>query len=242
MELRWYWRVLERQWQIIITTIVVVAVVAGAYTAYTFFGSYYKAQMVIEFSQEAPIYQTANVYIDPVGAALGNAGSAAGAAKTYTTHLQYPKSVQAYILQHYNLKIDWKTIRSVLGANNTAARDLELEYKSSDQTKALNLVNAAVAVLNRDFLPDYNRTALATAPNGGVKEFPITTRTIDPPTTTTQSLSSTAISWLEKALAGVVLGIALAFLWEYMDESIHDEQDVRHWMHTPTLGVLVGGK
>ncbi len=242
MELRWYWRVLQRQWRIIVTTVVVVAVLAAAYTAYTLYGSYYKAQTTIEFSQEAPIYKTANIYIDPIGAALGNAGSATGAAKYFTTQLQYPKSLQAYILQHYNLKIDWKVIRSVLGANVTGGRDLELEYKSSSQSKALDLVNAAVVVLSRDFLPEYNKTALQTAPGGELQEFPITWRTLDPPSTTTMSLTSTVLSWLTKALAGVVLGIALAFLWEYLDESIHDEQDVRIWMHTATLGVLPNGK
>jgi hypothetical protein len=119
---------------------------------------------------------------------------------------------------------------------------LELEYRSSSQTKALDVVKAAVAVLNTDFLPEYNRTALATPPGSQVREFPITWRTLDPLSTITTSISSTVAGWLEKTLAGVVLGLALAFLWEYLDESIHDEQDVRIWMHTQTLGVLANGK
>ena len=129
MELRWYWRVLQRQWRIIVTTVVIVAVLAAAYTAYSFYGTYYKAQTTIEFSQVAPIYVTQNVTIDPIGAALGNAGGATGAAKYFTTELQYPKALQVYIRQKYNLTIGWQTIRSVLGANITGGRDLELEYK-----------------------------------------------------------------------------------------------------------------
>jgi capsular polysaccharide biosynthesis protein len=242
LELRWYWRVLHRQWRIIVTTIVVVAALAAAYTAYSLYGSYYKGQAVVEFSQKAPNYQTQNVYFDPNQVALSNAAAATAQAKYYTTQLRFPKAIQQYILQHDNLKIDWKAIRSILGANVTDPRDLQLEYKSSNQSKAIQLIDAAVAVLNRDFLPEYNSTALAVAPGSKVQEFPITTQTIDPPSTITTSLSSTAVSWLTKVLAGVVLGIALAFLWEYLDETIHDEQDVRNWMHTPTLGILPSGK
>ncbi|MGH2345835.1 MAG: hypothetical protein ACRDG4_11455, partial [Chloroflexota bacterium] len=58
----------------------------------------------------------------------------------------------------------------------------------------------------------------------------------------TISKSKLILGWLIKSLVGLVLGLALAFLWEYLDESIHDEQDVRNWMHVPTLGVIPGGK
>ena len=242
MELRWYWRVLQRQSRIIVTTLLVVAVLAAVYTAYTFYGGYYKAQTTLEFSQNPPNYKTTNLSTDPLVNALGNAGSARDAAKVYTEGLDYFHAIQAYLLQNYNRKIDWKTIRAGLGANPNAQRFLDLEYKSSNQTTAEEILASAVAVLNADFLPDYNKTVTAAAPGSIVQEFPITTRESDPPSTTTTSLSSTVVGWLEKVIVGVVLGVALAFLWEYMDETIHDEQDIRVWMHTPTLGVLPVGK
>ena len=39
MELRWYWRVLRRQWRIIWVTTALVAILAALFTAYTFVGS-----------------------------------------------------------------------------------------------------------------------------------------------------------------------------------------------------------
>lgn len=242
MELRWYWRVLQRQSRIIVATLLVVAVLAAAYTAYSYYSGYYRAQTTLEFSQNPPNYRTTNLSTDPLQNSIGNAGTARDAAKVYTEGLDYFKAIQVYLQQNYHLNIDWKVIRSGLGANVNAGLFLDLEYKSSDQTKALDIVASAVAVLNAEFLPTYNKTVTAAAAGSIVQEFPITTRESDPPSTTTMSLSSTVIGWVEKVLAGLVLGVALAFLWEYMDETIHDEQDVKVWMHTPTLGILPVGK
>jgi capsular polysaccharide biosynthesis protein len=242
LELRWYWRVLLRQWRIIVVTALLVAVLAAGYTAYTYYGGRYLAQSTMEFRQEPPVITTQSVSIDPLGNAQGNAGGARDAAKVFTEQLQYPKSIQAYLLQKYNVNMDWKVIRSGLGANTNAGRFLQLQYKASDSDKAIKILKSAESVLNRDFLPEYNQTVVAAAAGSQVHEFPITTREFDPPSTTTMALSSTAISWLVKAVVGVILGIALAFLWEYLDESIHDEQDVKAWMRLPTLGVVPSGK
>jgi hypothetical protein len=241
LELRWYWRVLRRQWRIIWVSLLVVAVLAAAYTAFTFASSRYKGQTTIEFSQLPPSYHTQNIPVDPEQAAQGNSGTARDNAKQFTQGIGYFQTIESYVKQHYGQTIDWKVIRASLGANPTGSRYLELEYTSSSESTALRLVVAATAILRNEFLPHYNSTVLSTS-NGNVVEPPIRMFIFDPPNAPSTSLATTVISWFAKSLLGLVLGVALAFLWEYLDESIHDEQDVRSWMHTPTLGVIPGGK
>jgi hypothetical protein len=241
LELRWYWRVLRRQWRIIWLSLLVVAVLAGAYTAFTFVSGRYKAQSTLEFSQLPPSYRTQNIPVDPEQAAQGNSSTARDNAKQFTEGIGYFQTIQAFIKKQYDLTIDWKVIRSSLGANPTGSRYLEVEYTSSNSTTALRLVEAATAVLRSEFLPHYNSTVLINSGRGNVDEPPINMYIFDPPNAPSLSLSTTLISWVAKSLLGIVLGVALAFMWEYLDESIHDEQDVRSWMHTATLGVIPGG-
>lgn len=242
MELRWYWRVLRRQWRIIWLSLLVVAVLAAAYTAYTFAGGRYKGQTTVEFSQTPPTYRSTNVSIDPEAAAQGNAGAARDSAKQFTQGISYFQSISASLKNAYGITIDWKVIRAGLGANVSGQRYLEMEYSSSSDKTANKILLTAISVLKRDYLPHYNATVFNTGTQGNVIEPPIQLYVFDPPSAPATSLSSTAISWFVKALLGLVLGVALAFLWEYLDESIHDEQDVRNWMNIPTLGVIPGGK
>jgi hypothetical protein len=242
LELRWYWRVVRRQLRIIWLSLLVVAVLAGAYTAYTYVISRYKAQSTIEFSQLPPSYHTQNIPEDPEQAAQGNAGTARDNAKQFTQGISYFQEIQSYLKVHFNQTLDWKVIRAGLGANPTGARYLEVEYTASSESTSLRLVNAATAILRNTFLPHYNATVLVNNGHGNVDEPPINMYIFDPPNAPAMPLSTTVIGWFAKSLLGIVLGVALAFFWEYLDESVHDEQDVRSWMHTPTLGVIPGGK
>jgi hypothetical protein len=221
---------------------VVVAILAAAYTAYTFTGSRYKGQTTVEFSQLPPSYNTQNIPADPEGAAQGNASAARDNAKEFTQRIGFFQAISAWLKQNDQLTIDWKVIRSVLGANVTGGRYLEIEYSASTPGRAVQILTAATAVIQRDFLPHYNQTELSTAAHSNVYEPPIQMFVFDAPNAPSTSLTTTLIGWFVKALLGLVLGVALAFLWEYLDESIHDEQDVRNWMSTPTLGVIPGGR
>jgi hypothetical protein len=242
LELRWYWRVLRRQWRIIWLSLLVVAVLAAAYTAFTFSGGRYKGQTTVELSQTPPTYRSTSVNIDPEAAAQANASAARDSAKQFTQGIGFFQSISGWLKSTYGTNLDWKVIRAGLGANVSGQRYLEMEYASSSDTTANKVLMSAIAVLKRDFLPHYNATVLNTGSQGSVFEPPIQLYVFDQPSAPATSLSSTVISWFVKALLGLVLGVALAFLWEYLDESIHDEQDVHNWMSTPTLGVIPGGK
>ncbi len=245
MELRWYWRVLRRQARLIITTTLIVAFLAALYTAYSYYTTQYTAAQTIEFKQQQPLYQTQSINIDPVQAAAGNAGAASNDAKFYSEGDSFFKGVSAYLLKFHNKKIDYKSIP--VGVTQTGgALQLRIDYKSSDSTLATWAVQAGIYVLQNQWLPVYNEKLLETTAKGFKQNVYEPLIQINPNfdalnVRTTSKLKEIG-SWVVKVLVGLVLGVALAFLWEYLDESIHDEQDVRNWMHVPTLGVIPGGK
>lgn len=244
MELRWYWRVLKRQARVIWTTFVVVAILSALYTAYAFYGGHYKATATIQFEQQPPVYSTQNIPTDPNQAAWANGQAAAGDAKLFTEGDAFFKGISAYLKAQYHLSIDYKSIH--VGVTPVGGRQIKIDYSSSDSTKAKEFVAGGIYVLQHDFLPSYRQKVQQTTIPGikqNVYEPPITMSIFDPINARNISLSTTAIGWVVKALIGLVLGVALAFLWEYLDESIHDEHDVRNWMGgAPTLGVIPGGR
>jgi hypothetical protein len=174
---------------------------------------------------------------------LGVAGTTTGMAKFYTEQNHFFKAMSTELKRQYGTKMDYRTIQAGLGANITEGRQLEMEYKSSDNTLAEHLVTIGLQLVESDFLPTYNSTVVQPGRRLNITTYPVQVRIYDPLNSRTMSLSSSLIGWIEKALIGFVLGIALAFLWEYLDESIHDAHDVRNWMGgAPTLGVIPGGK
>lgn len=243
MELRWYGRILRRQWGLIWKTVAIVALLSALYTAYATYGARYKATETVEFYQNQPIIGGQTLQINPEDTALAAAGASTGFAKLFTEQVSFFKGIQNTLkASPYNLNIDWKVIQAGMGANIIGGRQLELEYTSSNQLTAEHIVSAAIQQVQADFLPIYNATVVQPGRRLNITTFPIQSRIFDPLVSLTPKLSSAITGWLIKSLVGLVVGVFLAFLWEYLDESIHDEQDVRNWMKAPTLGVIPAGK
>jgi len=244
MELRWYWRVLRRQARLIIITTLVVAFLAALYTAYSYYTARYTASQTIEFTQQQPLYQTQSINVDPIQTAAGNAASANNDAKLYTEGDSFFKGLSAYLLRFHHKHMDYKSIPA--GATQIGPQQLRLDYKSSDATLATWIVQGSIYVLQHKFLPVYQEKFRETTARGFKQNVFEPLIEINPNfdalNVRTVSKLKLIQGWVIKVLVGLVLGLALAFLWEYLDESIHDEQDVRNWMHVPTLGVIPGGK
>jgi capsular polysaccharide biosynthesis protein len=244
MELRWYWRVLRRQARLIIITTLIVAFLAALYTAYSYYTTQYTAAQTIEFTQAQPIYQTQSINVDPIQTAAGNASAANSDAKLFTEGDSFFKGVSAYLLKFHNKKIDYKSVP--VGVTQTGGALMRIDYKSNDSTLAVWAVQAGIYVLQHQFLPVYEEKFRQTVAKGFAQNVFEPQIQINPNfdalnVRTTSKLKEIQ-AWIVKCLVGLILGVALAFLWEYLDESIHDEQDVRNWMHVPTLGVIPGGK
>ena len=242
MELRWYLRILQRQSRVIWTCFMVVAGLSALFTAYSNYGGRYKATSTVEFFQDPPLIGGNTQSLNPHDIAFATAAQTTGNAKYYTELSVFFKAVSAHLKSNYGKTMDWKAIQAGLGANVPNGYQLELEYSSADQALSEHIVASSLYVVEDVFLPQYNATSIQPGVRRDFTTYPMQVRTLDPINTRTPSLSSSAIGWITKSLLGIVLGLALAFLWEYLDESIHDEHDVRSWMDVPTLGVVPGGK
>ena len=52
----------------------------------------------------------------------------------------------------------------------------------------------------------------------------------------------TVANFLLRLALGLVAGIIVAYLFEYLDDTVQDEADVQRWVGVPTLAVIPGGR
>ena len=221
----------------------IIALFSLAQTGYQYYTSRYAAVVELQFTQPIPLITGQNLTIDPVQYAQNEASLAVGNAKAFTKRHAFFLALSAELKHTYGIKLDWKVIGAEFGADITDPNRLELHYVSSHEDRSVDIVKSAMTLIQRDFLPPYIASErLPNTPLEKITQGPIQMSVYDPlfepPNDITKLLSVFGI----KILTGVPLGIALAFLWEYLDQSIIDVQDVRNWMGAPTLGVIPAGR
>lgn len=231
MELRQYWRVLVRRRNIIRNTFLIVAVIGLLSVAYSYYGASYMghAQILIEVQ---PDHSVKNPIYDVTGAAQTNSDTAVQQLTKYAATTQYFKDVNAELGGNPNDN-SWKAIQSATKIYPlTNSHDVFIEYDGSNQSKVDRTITAETSQLIQ-YIPAFQQSS----------GFPtINHRVTDPPTTQHVSFSNPLIQFLLRAALGLVAGIILAYLFEYLDDTIQDEGDVRHWMSLPTLAVIPGGQ
>ncbi len=229
MELKYYWRVLVRRRSIIRNTFLIVAVIGLLSVAYSFSGALYMGHAQI-FIAVQPDHSIKNPIYDVTGAAQANSDTAVQQVIKYAATTQYFKSVNAELGGKTN---DWKALQSATKIYPlTNSHDVFIEYDGSDQSKVDRTIKTETAQLIQ-YIPSFQQAS-------GFP--PINHRVTDPPTAQRVSLTQPLIQFLLRAALGLVAGIILAYLFEYLDDSIQDEGDVRHWMNLPTLAVIPGGR
>jgi hypothetical protein len=243
MELRWYWRVIRRHLRLIIIPTVIIALFSIAQAGYSYYTSSSAAVVVLQFTQPIPIITGQNLTMDPVQYAQNEASLAVGNAKAYSKRHEFFVTLSHDLKATYGMNIDWKVIGAHFGADITDPNRLELHYVSSNETRSKDIVLVAMNIIQRDFLPIYIASEkLPVSPLSKITQGPIQMSVYDPlfqpPNDITKLLTGFGI----KTLIGLPLGVALAFLWEYLDQSIVDVQDVRNWMGAPALGVIPVGR
>jgi hypothetical protein len=243
MELRWYWRVIRRHLSLIIIPTVIIALYSILQSGYDYYTSSSAAVVVLQFDQPIPVITGQNLTMDPIQFAQNEASLAVGNAKAYTKRHEFFVTLSDDLKKTYGLKIDWKVIGAHFGADITDPNRLELHYVSSNEARSMDIVKVAMSIIQQDFLPIYiAEEKLPTSPLNKISQGPIQMSVYDPlfepPNDITKLLGILGI----KLLVGVPLGVALAFLWEYLDQSIVDVQDVRNWMGAPALGVIPAGR
>ncbi len=232
MELKYYWRVLARRRNIIRNTFLIVAVIGLLSVAYSYYGDQYQGTTTIGVQVQPN--KINNPSIDTQAAAYGNTDQVIDDLDNYAGTITYFKAVSARLKSAYHINKDYKAISQGLKVfKSSQGHSIYIEWPGTNSTQVTNIVAAAEEAL-RSYVLVYHSTL-----NPGMS---IKTAVTENPTYKRTSLSSMAIQFLLRAALGLVAGIILAYLFEYLDDSIQDESDVRHWMNLPTLAVIPGGQ
>ncbi len=235
MELRHYWQILGRRANVIRNTMIVVVLLSVASVAYAFYGAQYKALAVFGVQMLTAKYSPSAV-IDAQAAANGNSGPVLSDLGAYAGQFDYFKAISnALTKAPYHLDMPYKSIAQnlkVFRSNDSNSENIE--WYDSSGSKATMIVAAATTVL-RDYIPTLHAQKYPTAPK-------IITNLVQHADAERQSFTKPITDILLRVAAGLAAAIVLAFLFEYLDDTMHDESDVTQWLGVPTLSVIPSGR
>lgn len=247
MELRQYWHVLVRRRKVVLYTLLIVAILAGLLEAYSYYNGKYLGSMRIGLQMQPDIIKGAT--FDPYSAADNNTDTVEHDLQNYTGTTDYFKAI-SYELSHgytqmvngtphhytYTTHKDYKAIRNqplkVFPADS--GHSIIIQWQGATQTDSTEVVRAAAHQLI-NYVPIYHDTLRPGSPA-------IRTSYVEQPVATKQGLSKSVANWLLRVALGLVAGIILAYLFEYLDDTVQDETDVKHWLGVPALAVIPGGR
>lgn len=229
MELQRYWHVLVRRWRAVRNVFVLVALLSVVSVAYSYYGARYLGRTVIGVQvQPNPVN---NAVVDPQQAAYQNTGDVVNDLASYGTNTIYFKDVSAELAHKYGIQKDWKAIGSSLQVvPATSGHGLYIGWKDTTDRVATAVV-AAAADQMRAYVPLYHARLQSHSPA-------IVTTVTDPANARRESLSKPVADVLLRLALGLVAGIILAYLLEYLDNTIKGEADVQQYLNVPVLGVI----
>ena len=232
MELRQYWRVLVRRRAVVRNTFLLVALLAVLSVGYSYYNGRYLGKAKIGV-QVQPNNQIRGAVVDPQEAANTNTESVVGDLTTYASGRIYFESIAQELRQRYHVTMDWRTLQQgtkVYPVPNSHI--IYIQLSGSNEAKVRAIITAAVDQL-RAWTQVYHATLLPNTPA-------IDTVAVDPPKAQLLGLSTPLADFLLRAALGLVAGLILAYLFEYLDDTVHDEADVQYWLGLPTLAVIPG--
>lgn len=232
MELKYYWRVLVRRRMVIRNTFLIVAILGLLTVAYSYSGAQYKGEAKINVQVQPYRSKIQTPNFDPSQTAQQNSDAAVQELTSYASNnVQYFKDVSNEV---YGTPNKWKSLQQSTkgGYQVPNSHEIYFEYDANSMAMAQKVVSAEMQQL-RDYVPVFQQAS-------GMPT--ITANVIDPPFAQRVGLSTLVIQFLLRAALGLVAGIILAYLFEYLDDSLQDENDVQHWMNVPTLAVIPGGR
>lgn len=233
MELRQYWRVLVRRRNVIRNTVLLVAVLALASVAYSYYGSRWQGVAKIGLQVQPNPFR--GITVDPSQAADANTGSVENDLATHGADTSYFKAIVNELKVKYHISKDWRAIGNSLELQpTTTGHGIYVAWKDSTESVA-TAVAAAAADQMMAYIPFYHRVLQPHLP-------PILATLIDQPNARRESLTKPIGDFLIRLVLGLVAGIILAYVFEYLDDTVQDEGDVQRWLGLPTLGVIPGGR
>ncbi|EGW37802.1 Wzz/FepE/Etk N-terminal domain-containing protein [Desulfosporosinus sp. OT] len=219
IELRQYWDMLRKRWMIVVVLPLIAALTSG----------------IISFFVIKPVYQASTTLI--VGKKAAEAGQAATQmldnsvllanqqlAKTYATIAQ-SRTVEQSVLNDLNLALTVGELDKLISINPVKTTEiLEIQVSNTDPKLAASIANTMAqefskAVIEIKKVDSVSIVDTAVTPDKPVKP-------------------NKTLNILIAFVVGLMAAVGLAFLLEYLDNTIKTSEDVEKLLGIPVLGVI----
>ncbi|WP_088188389.1 Wzz/FepE/Etk N-terminal domain-containing protein [Desulfosporosinus sp. FKA] len=219
IELRQYWEILRKRWLIVVILPLIAALVSG----------------VVSFFVIRPVYEAATTMI--VGQKASDEGKAADQmldynviladqqlAKTYASIAQ-SRTVEQNVINDLNLPLTVEQLDKMVSIKPVNTTEiLEIQIDNTDPKLAASIANTMAsefsqAVINIKKVDSVSIVDKAVTPDKPVKP-------------------NKKLNILIAFVVGLMAAVGLAFLLEYMDNSVKTSEDLEKLLDIPVLGVI----
>lgn len=231
MELRQYWRILVRRRNVLRNTFLLAILVALVTTGYSSYNSFWRAGASIDMQVQPQPKAVTDSVVDPTLAAHQSTDQVVLAVSLYATTKEFLKALSDGI-KPYGYNIDWQALGQGLDVHTSKSHVIDISWSSSDEGEAKSIVTVAANLLLA-YVPVWQKDALPHSP-------PIQRFIFDPPATQRLHITKALSDFGMKLAVGLVAGLILVYLFEYLDVTVQDEADAQRWLGYPTLAVIPG--
>ncbi|WP_458120268.1 YveK family protein [Paenibacillus sp. Z6-24] len=222
MEIKQYFNIIKKRLWLVLLIVVVITAGTGIYGFMTNTPMYTAtAKLVVNSTPTSSDGRAVN-QLD-----LGTINSNIQLIKTYEQIIKTPAIMNKVAEEHPKLGL---TAAQLINSINVSSVDetqvMSLTVTDTSYQRAAETVNAVATVFKRE-IPQI------------MKLDNITVLDQADPSASAPSITKSPLLFVLIALVlSVVIGIAVAFLLEYMDDSIKSEEDIRDVLGLPVLGVI----
>jgi capsular polysaccharide biosynthesis protein len=219
IELRQYWNVLRKRWKIVMVLPLIAAVVSGAISFYVIKPVYQASTTLIVGKKAVESGQEAAQMLDN-SVLLANQQLA----KTYAMIAQ-SRTVEQNVLKDLNLPLTVEGLNSLISINpvkNTEILEIQVNY--TDAQMAASIADTMAKEFSKTVIEVKKVDSVSIVDPAEIPDKPIKPKRI----------TNIVIAFI----VGLMASIGLAFLLEFMDNSIKTSSDVEKLLGIPVLGII----
>ncbi|TVY01260.1 YveK family protein [Cohnella terricola] len=217
MELKQYWTIVKRRLLLIVLLVAVCCLTVGIYSSY-FVKPQYEASaklIVIQYKDSSSLLPSIDV---------GSINSTIGLIKTYKEIIRTPRIMKEVVEEYPNLQVTHgQLIRKVSVSSVNETQVMSISVKDESYENAANIANA-VAVVFQKAVPE-----LMKVDNVSILD------TADPQEARGPVAPNPKMNVAVAFLLALMAGVGLAFLLDYLDDTIKSEEDIETLLGVPVL-------
>lgn len=209
-------RTLMKRWKLITLLTLIAALISGAISYFLLTPVYQSSTQILVNQKQASKYQLNSTQIQSNIAMIN----------TYSVIIKSPAILEK-VIDDLELEQSVDQLSQKITINSQEnSQVFSLTVQDSNPSKAVEIANAVSGTFQKEIKDIMNVDNVSILAKAEVKENPVPTEP--------SPLLNIAIA----VVVGVMAGIGLAFLLEYMDNTIRDEKDIEKLLDLPLLGSI----